>query len=318
MKANKDENEKELVEIEKAIGAEITEPADVIKAHVEGKTYLYKGIGAQISLKSIIRCAVKIKSLFYKIEEVQSRNHSTSKVHGVQHVKNVLLLSNYLGIVNGISDKKLKVIREAAIYHDICHEKAGDPNHARIGAQWYLENVDTRLNKKAVAYLIESHELNSDIQFQKLADKYFPRITEQCKKELIICAKILQDADRLDILRYDIENPNFQRFQPERLNNCENTRLISAVLELNTRQAIRTGYLHMKERKIECYEIKKEDNSVEKSGNSSKFDNGTINNDLQKIANRTSLFGFNKMSDYIKKICKKAEFEKKESSKGER
>ena len=46
--------------------------------------------------------------------------------------------------------------------------------------------------------------------------------------------------------------------------------------------------------------------------------NGTINNDLQKIANRTSLFGFNKMSDYIKKICKKAEFEKKESSKGER
>jgi len=53
----------------------------------------------------------------------------------------------------------------------------------------------------------------------------------------------LQDADRLDMLRYDIEKDNWQRFNPEKLNNPENAKLISAVIELNTRQALETGYL---------------------------------------------------------------------------
>ena len=64
------------------------------------------------------------------------------------------------------------------------------------------------------------------------------------------CAKILQDADRLDMLRYDIENPKCQRFDANRLNNTQNASLIEAVIELNTRQAIDSGYLHIADDRV--------------------------------------------------------------------
>ena len=200
----------------------------------------------QISLDDIIESAKDIEPLFDKVEEVQSQNHSTSNVHGIQHVKNVLLLSNYIGLKNGISPQDLEILREAAIYHDISHTRAGDPRHAKLGADWYLQNVNSNLNKEEVAYLIESHELKSKEQMVDLALRIFPNITEERKEQLVKCAEILQDADRLDILRYDIENPKSQRFDAERLNDSKNKELISAVINLNTRQGLNNNYLRIK------------------------------------------------------------------------
>lgn len=251
------EYSQQVKSIEETIGIGNLSCIEAVTNHVKQKTKLYCNIGSQVPLSSIVEYAREIETLFERAEDIQSQNKSISKVHGVQHVKNVLLLSNYLGLMNGVSYKDLAIIREAAIYHDCCHERPADPSHAKAGADWYLENVDTTLNKEEVAYLIEAHELNGRSQLEDLAASIFSNITEQRKAELIRCAEVLQDADRLDILRYDIEKTEYQRFQTGRLNNPQSAELISAVIELNTRQAINKGYLQISEGKVHLNEKEK-------------------------------------------------------------
>ena len=287
--------------IEANIGIDDLENIEPIANHVQSKSKFYSNIGKQVPLSSIVEYAKEMDSLFNTVEDVQSQNHSTSKVHGIQHVKNVLLLSNYIGLMNGVSYKDLAIIREAAIYHDNSHERAGDSSHAKIGANWYLQNVTSSLNKKEVAYLIEAHELNGKQQFTNLALTTFPNINEQRKAELIRCAEILQDADRLDILRYDIENPKFQRFQVGRLNNSQNAELISAVIELNTRQAINKGYLQIKDGKV-CLNKKLKPEQEQKSKKT--FAESSLKFELQQISSETTMSGFNDMSQNVKNAQK--------------
>ena len=236
--------------IEEYIGINVSEGTEAIGNHVKTKTGIYRDIGSQIPLSSITEYAKDMGELFTRVEDAQSQNTSTSKLHGIQHVKNVLLLSNYIGLMNGVSSHDLDLIREAAIYHDISHEQAGDSTHAKKGANWYLENVESVLDKEEVAFLIEAHEVEGKRNLGDLVKSIFPNITEQRKAELIRCAEVLQDADKLDILRYDIEKPNYQRFIPSRLNIKQSSELISAVIELNTRQAINKGFLSIKDGEI--------------------------------------------------------------------
>ena len=283
--------------IESYIGIDIIENIEPVTNHVQSKSKVYGNIGRQVPLSSIVEYAKEIDSMFDKVEDVQSQNHSTSKVHGIQHVKNVLLLANYIGLMNGVSYQDLAIIREAAIYHDISHEKPGDSSHAKNGANWYLQNVDTNLNKDEVAYLIEAHELSGKQQITDLVLSAFPGISEQRKAELIRCAEILQDADRLDILRYDIENPEHQRFQVGRLNDSQNAELISAVIELNTKQAISKGYLQIKDGKI-CLSEK---SKVQKEQKGQKiFAEDTLSSQLQQLSSETTMSGFNEMSKNVK------------------
>ncbi len=283
--------------IEANIGIDGLGNTEPVANHVQSKSKIYSNIGRQVPLSSIVEYAKELDSLFDTVEDVQSQNHSTSKVHGIQHVKNVLLLSNYIGLMNGVSYQDLAMIREAAIYHDISHEKPGDSSHAKIGANWYLQNVNSSLNKDEVAYLIEAHELNGKQQFADFALSTFPNITEQRKAELIRCAEILQDADRLDVLRYDIENPEFQRFQVGRLNNSQNVELISAVIELNTRQAINKGYLQIKDGKV-CLSEKLKIQQEQKGKKT--FAEGSLDSELQQLSSETTMSGFNEMSQNVK------------------
>lgn len=283
----------------------ISRNIEPVANHVQSKLKFYNNISGQIPLSSIVEYSKEIDQLFDRAEVVQSQNHSTSKVHGIQHVQNVLLLSNYIGLMSGVSYRDLEIIREAAIYHDICHKRPGDAAHAKEGASWYLKNVDSNLNKEEVAYLIEAHELHGKQQLSDLVLNIFTNITEQRKVELIRCAEILQDADRLDILRYDIENPNYQRFQVGRLNNSQNAQLISSVIELNTKQAIDKGYLQIKDGKVCLNEnIKVQQEQKEKPS----FDENTILNvELQQLASLTTKSGFDKMSQNIKDAQKQME-----------
>ena len=226
-----------------------------ITKHVQGKSNLYNdfyknnGISNQVTLSDIIDVAEadKLGALLDKASKVQAQNKSTSLVHGEQHVKNVLLLSNYIGKRDGLSEEYMNILQEAAIYHDVMHERAGDPNHAKKGANWYYNNVN---KNKDVAFLIAAHE-SAVGDLDKLISELFEQgIEPERKAQLIRCAQILQDADRLDILRYNIENPDGQKFDPNRLNNTQNASLIKAVIELNTRQAIKSGYLHTKDGKV--------------------------------------------------------------------
>ena len=220
-----------------------------ISKRVQDKAGIYEDLPQQDSLQTIIEQSSGIVDLLDKATTVQSENKSESPVHGAQHVRNVLLLVNYLCQQKNISDNDLEILREAAIYHDRCHKKAGHKEHAKEGADFYLQEVETEfeLDKKMeVAFLIEAHEIDGEKQIEQLINERFTNITEERKKELLTLALILQDADRLDMLRYDIENKNRQRFNPAKLNDPGiSSRLISAVIELNTRQAIATGFLNI-------------------------------------------------------------------------
>ena len=276
--------------IESKIGIEDSEKSEAITNHAQSKAKIYSNLGEQIPLSSILECSKDLALLLDKAQAVQSKNHSRSKVHGVQHVKNVLLLSNYIGMMSGISSEDLDIIREAAIYHDNSHERPGDPSHARIGADWYLKNVNSNLNKNEVAFLIEAHESKSRQEFIELALRRFPQYTDQRRAELVQCAIILQDADRLDILRYDIENPTGQRFDIKKLNNSENSKLVSAVIELNTRQSIKTGYLQIKDGQVQRAERK--------------FSRGKIKSEIDQLSSETTVSGFSKMTKNIEEPVK--------------
>ena len=145
-----------------------------------------------------------------------------------------------------------------------------------------MQEVETEFElgqKEEVAFLIEAHEFNSVEQIEELINNKFTNITEERKKELVFLALILQDADRLDMLRYDIEKGNWQRFDPSRLNNPENARFISAVIELNTRQAIATGFLKEEEFAIE-HADKKNMDSIETDLLKLYFEKGTTYSDI--------------------------------------
>lgn len=102
------------------------------------------------------------------------------------------------------------------------------------------------------------------------------------------------DADRLDI---DIENPEHQRFQVGRLNDSQNAELISAVIELNTRQAINKGYLQIKDGKV-CLNEK---SKIRQEQNSRKiFEEGSLDSELQQLSSETTMSGFNEMSQNIR------------------
>ena len=280
--------------IQSSIRINIDVDSDSVSNHVQSKSIIYGDIKESVPLSSIIEYANGLDSLFEKAQSVQSQNHSHSKVHGIQHVKNVLLLSNYLGQINGLSPQDLDILREAAIYHDIRHEYPGDKSHAKNGANWYLQHADSNLNKNEVAFLIAAHELNGEQQFADLLIHTFPNISKQRQEELIKCAMILQDADRLDILRYDIENPYGQRFKPYKLNDPSNIKLIPAVIELNTRQAIKKGYLHIVDGKV-CLNKK----SKEKPNGKKTFAEESLDSDLQEISSQTTSSGYRSVSDFL-------------------
>ena len=240
--------------IERSIGIESSEENKAIYSRARNKASIYKDVNLyeQISLKEIIEQSKELDTLFKKADDVQSKNHSMSNKHGAQHIKNVLLISNYLGKRQGLQVGDLEILREAAIFHDICHEidkefylknkiSMPEDTHAKDGAEWYLQNNDAHINKEEVAFLIEVHEEDN---LEEIINIKFPNITLKRKAELINMAHILQDADRLDILRYDIKDPYKQRFDPSRLNNPKNKELICAIIELNIRQEIEKGNLY--------------------------------------------------------------------------
>lgn len=107
----------------------------------------------------------------------------------------------------------------------------------------------------------------------------------------------MQDADRLDILRYDIENPEFQRFQVGKLNNSQNAELISAVIELNTRQSINKGYLQIKDGKV-CLSEKSKLGQEQKGKKT--FSEISLDSELQQLSSETTMSGFNEMSQNVK------------------
>ena len=282
--------------IEDKVGIVSMDSSNVaVSNHVASKLKVYSSIEEQIPLSSILEEAKDIMPLLDKAREVQSQNHSESKVHGVQHVRNVLLLANYIGKKNGVSKNDLALIREAAIYHDIEHKVAGRPgrDHAENGATWYLENVNSTLNKKEVAFLIAAHEAKGYREIEAIISKNLPDISKQRKIELIKCAKILQDADRLDILRYDIGDPNGQRFKTYRLNDSRNTSLISAVIELNTRQALKTGYLQASNDRISVNRKTKDRRT---------FNETTLNGELTQVASETTKTGYDGVVTNMKKV----------------
>ena len=97
--------------IYECIGITKYEENEKILTRVKKKTSIYENLEEQTTLQTILNQSDDIVDLFDKAKNVQSQNRSESRVHGVQHIRNVLLLSNYLGKQNGINGKDLEMLR---------------------------------------------------------------------------------------------------------------------------------------------------------------------------------------------------------------
>lgn len=241
-------------------------------------------ISKHIELNELLKSAKEIKSLFKKAEIVQSNNHSISDQHGVQHIKNVLLMANYIGRRENISEEDMAILREAAIFHDISYVIEGDPSHARFGSEWYLKNVNSTLNKEEVAFLIHAHEALGKAAISDTLRIWHDNfnIDEKRRLELIKLAMILQDADRLDVIRYDDPRDlGNLRFDPGRLNDKRNMDLMYAASELSILNKLENGEFVIKDgmltrpqpkkRNLTKKEIKKSVNELLDLGDASNY-----------------------------------------------
>jgi len=88
-----------------------------------------------------IRKSGKIKIIKDVFSEVKEEYFVDDKIHGITHNERVAILAAYMGIKEGLSDSELKILLQAAIYHDIGRkDKPQNENHGDRSARVIEEN----------------------------------------------------------------------------------------------------------------------------------------------------------------------------------
>ena len=128
-------------------------------------------------------------------------------IHGLSHNERVALITCYIGIKEGLNDEELKLVLEAAKYHDIGRGYEG--NHGKISTiiidrnrEYILPNLDDN-EINTIKALCHGHSVD-DSRYEEIAEMYGIRNIEQFKKLL----NIVKDADALDRVRL----PRFGKF----------------------------------------------------------------------------------------------------------
>jgi hypothetical protein len=126
--------------------------------------------------------------------------HRPEGIHGISHIRRVLLLSLILSWMEHIVGNDQNLLCLAALYHDIgrCNDNL-DPYHGRESyhkglslSLWKLEPEDQEI----LRFIIENHCIN-DQQAREIAGEY--RVENHYR--LFLLYKIFKDADGLDRLR---------------------------------------------------------------------------------------------------------------------
>ncbi len=134
------------------------------------------------------------------MSDVKEQYFIDDAIHGVSHNERVALLACYIGIKEDLNNEELRLILEAAKYHDIGRGFEG--NHGQVSTLLIDRNRDyifPNLNDdeiNIIKALCHGHSVD-DKKYEEIARLYGIENFEQFKKLL----NIVKDADALDRVR---------------------------------------------------------------------------------------------------------------------
>ncbi len=148
-------------------------------------------------------------------------------IHGISHNERVALLACYIGIQEGLNDDELRLVLEAAKYHDIGRGFEG--NHGQYSAiiiDRNKEHIFPNLSEdeiNTIKALCHGHSVD-DKRYIEIAKLYGIENIEKFKKLL----DIVKDADALDRVRL----PRFGQLEEKYLRTETSKRIIDFSKEL--------------------------------------------------------------------------------------
>ncbi len=152
------------------------------------------------SLEEIIRI-VRNNPVFQDVmSRVKEEFFINDTIHGISHNERVALLACYIGIKEGLNNDELKLVLEAAMYHDIGRGFEGNHGHNsativdRNKEYIFPDLSDDETN--IIKSLCHGHS-NADYRYKEIAELYKLKNIEEFKKLL----DIIKDADALDRIR---------------------------------------------------------------------------------------------------------------------
>ena len=147
--------------------------------------------------------------IYIKENEISKEYKSNyDDCHGEKHIKNVVLFSSIIGTLEGLSDKELDLLLEAAKYHDIGRIGNTCNRHALKSserASKRLEGIYTPDEINIIKTLIEFHEVRRTMDGYELFFDYIAKVNNihlNEKAKVFKMAEMLKDADALDRTRF--------------------------------------------------------------------------------------------------------------------
>lgn len=152
------------------------------------------------SLREIIE-VVKSNAIFSEaMSNIKEEFFISDSIHGISHNERVAVLACYIGKKERVNNEELKLVLEAAKYHDIGRGYEG--NHGQYST------IIIERNKEYIFPDLDDNEINiikalchghsvDDRRYEEIARLYDIKNVEQLKKML----DILKDADALDRVR---------------------------------------------------------------------------------------------------------------------
>lgn len=215
------------IDVEKA-----TDPLGLVNEKMKQYTDLPK----QMSLIEFYSKIVKMPCYEYLNKKIAGREDlylNMSEIHGATHANNVSLFAAFIATMMQMSDRDIKTIIEAAIYHDIGRTNDGKNfNHGKIGAIKYSTNVkcpkDIKVNE--VQLLIEAHAVKTPNDIYNLLDQY--NIVGEDRNRLYQMATVIRDADALDRTRFKLLE-KYNNLKANYLINPISKEIIESVQRLN-------------------------------------------------------------------------------------
>ena len=155
-----------------------------------------------------------------KIDKVYQKNN----FHGLHHSQKVLLFAYLLGKIENLDEVDLKVLMDAAIYHDMGRDNDNEDTFHGYASSLLVKGVvnDTiykdETNKNLLEAIIDMHS-SLDHKIDIIFENHDLKKEDYSRYEKL--AKLLKDADALDRLRFGKKSPaslkvNFLRFSSSR------------------------------------------------------------------------------------------------------
>ncbi len=203
---------------------------------VSEKMKQYTNLPKQMSLIEFYSKIVKMPCYEYLNKKIAGREElylNMSEIHGATHANNVSLFAAFIATMMQMSDRDIKTIIEAAIYHDIGRTNDNKNfNHGKLGAIKYSTSVkcpkDIKMNE--VQLLIEAHAVKTPNDVYNLLDQY--NIVGEDRDRLYRMATVIRDADALDRTRFKLLE-KYNNLKVDYLINPISKEIIESVQRLN-------------------------------------------------------------------------------------